>query len=184
MKMVKIFSPLVILMVLLSCTKSEGPNNSTSASLVTPTSGDPQRTVFEAELSLPKKMEKMVKPTDMLIWTLRDQNSEVLAGVIGPAPSFPHSIKVEARQLLRPVTESESLFFDARIVKSGNEGKPPQKGELQITAGAPAIAQPLVENPDVDQKQLEAFLKKHNLPLPETLKLGGKLKAEFGPATL
>ena len=145
---------------------------------------DPQRVVFEADLDLPKEFFSKVKKTDLMIWDLKTTAGEVVAAQIIPVPSFPHKITISAKQLFQPIPEGARLLFGARIVRLGDEGKPPEKGQLQVLIGANEGASPVVENKAVNAKLLDKFMKKLRITVPEEIRVGGKARAEFSPAIM
>ncbi len=173
------FFALFVSVTLVACTKSELPKGPDGRPLVSATS-DPERLVVEAKLSLPDTLAKKVKRTDLLIWSLRDTEGDLLAGNITAVPVFPHTVQIKASSIIKPIAENSSLLFNARIVKFGEESKPPQKGELQVALGSTPSAQPEVVNPNVDTKLLEKFMKKMNIVAPKNIVVGSKAEAEFG----
>jgi len=140
---------------------------------------DPQRVVVTVQLGLPKSLEKKVKPTDLMIWTLKDNSGELIAGKLVPVPEFPFKNEIKAAALKKEIPEGENLFFDARIVKNGEESKPPKRGQLHVSLGESESIEPEVTMPNVDAKQLEAIMKKMNLSLPQKITVGAKVEAEL-----
>jgi hypothetical protein len=174
---VKIFI-LLMSLALTSCTRSEkGPDGKPLVG----SSSDPERLVVEAKLSVPPTHAKKVKRTDLLIWSLRDAQGDLLAGNITAVPTFPHTVKIKAGSIIKPSPESSNLLFTARIVKFGEESLPPKKGELQVSLGAAPSDKPEVVNPNVDPKLLEKFMKKMNITPLKSIVVGSKAEAEFGP---
>lgn len=144
---------------------------------------DPQRIVVTVQLELPKTLEKKVKPTDLMIWTLKDSGGDLIAGKMVPVPEFPFKNEIKASHLKKEIPEGENLFFDARIVKNGEESKPPKKGQLHVSLGESESKEPEVLIPNVDAKQLEAFMKKMNFSLPQKITVGAKVEAELKTMT-
>jgi hypothetical protein len=183
----KILSLLVLafLVSLSACTKGkeEPPKGSDGKPMVT-RQANPDRVVFETDLVLPKEYQGKVKKTDLMIWDLKDEEGNVVAAQLVPVPKFPHTLTVTGRQLFEPLKETGNLIFTARIVKFGDEGKPPSKGQLQVMVGMGTTEGAEVNNPAVDQKRLDKWMKKQKIVPSEAITLGGKTKAEFTPASM
>jgi len=169
-----------VAVALSACTrKREVPKGPDGKPMITAYS-EPERLVLETEISVPAPMQKNLKRTDLMIWDLRDAEGNLLAGNIQPVPKFPHKISVSGKQLRKEIPQTAPLLFNARIVRFGEEHKPPQKGQLAVTLGGSLGAAEVV-NPHVNQKQLDAWMKKNNLTPLQELTVGAKVKAEFGP---
>jgi|GEM_PF-3705379 len=170
---------------LASCTRGkEEPKNGTDGKPLVTRAASPDRVVFETELDMPKDLKSKVKKTDLMIWDLKDQEGNVVAAQLVPVPAFPHKLTITGRQLFEPLQETGNVIFTARIVKFGDEGKPPVKGQLQVMVGTGTSEGAEVENPAVDQKRLDKWMKKQKFVPGEAISLGGKVKAEFSPATM
>lgn len=181
----KILSLFVLAFALVACTKSEPPKGADGKPMVTSESS-PDRVVFQTELSVPEAYKSKIKKTDLMIWDLKDQEGNVVAGQIMPVPEFPHTLVVTGRHLFEPLQSTGGVIFTARIVKFGDEGKPPAKGQLQVMVGmgTESTEGPVVENPAVDQKLLDKWMKKQKFVAAEAVSLGGSAKAEFLPASM
>ncbi len=170
-----------------ACTKgdkaAEAPKGHDGKPMVT-RAANPERVVFETELDMPKDLKAKVKKTDLMIWDIKDQEGNVVAAQLVPVPSFPHKLQITGRQLFEPLQETGNLIFTARIVKFGDEGKPPAKGQLQVMVGMGTSEGADVTNPAVDQKRLDKWMKKQNFVPGQEVTLGGKVKAEFSPASM
>ena len=140
---------------------------------------DPDRVVVTVNVDLPKNLEKQIKPTDLMIWTLKNNDGEMIAGKMSPVPEFPFKNEIRAKLLRKEIAESENLLFEMRVVKNGEESKPPKKGQLHLTLGEPETKEQEVVNPYVDTKRLEAYLKKMNITLPKKVTVGSNLEAEL-----
>lgn len=183
MKKIKsISASLVIVLALSACTKDKNAaQEGVDGKPLISSASDPQLVVVETEVDVPKKMRAKIKRTDLLIWDLRDGAGELLAGNILPVPTFPYRVSVTARQLRKGIPADASLIFSARIVKFGEESKPPFKGQLHVSIGHAAEGEAEVVNSHVDEKRLAEWMKKTNfVPLKE-LFVGSKVKADFGP---
>ncbi len=168
-----------------ACTKGkeESPQGPDGKPMVT-REANPDRVVFETELEMPKAFAGKVKKTDVMIWDLKDEEGNVVAAQIVPVPKFPHKLVITGKQLFEPLMETGNLIFTARIVKLGDEGKPPAKGQLQAMVGMGKVEGQEVENPAVDQKRLDKWMKKQNIAPTQEINLGEKAKAEFSPVTM
>ena len=179
MKMSFVVLALALSLSFSACTKSRSPGN--GANNAGPAmSGDPERVIFEAQIELPKKFAGQVKRTDLLIWDLKTDKGEMVAAHMAPVPNFPFHLKVEARQLIKAVGNDAVLFFSARVVKFGDESKPPQKGQLSALEGM-TPPKDVVVNPAVDQKRFDKWAKKNQFNETQVLKVGSKLTTELSP---
>jgi hypothetical protein len=167
-----------------SCTKEREVPKAPDGKPMVSREADPDRVVFEADLIVPKDYVSKIKKTDLLIWDLKNSKGEVLAATIIPVPAFPATVKVSARQLLQPIPEAEHLLFSARIVKFGDESKPPIVGQLTAMVGMEPDEGKVVENKAVNQKALDKFLKKHEIAPAQELSVGAKAHAEFSPSLM
>lgn len=176
---------LCFLLGLTACTSKKAPTGADGKPMVT-SDLSPDRVVFETELSVPADFRAKVKKTDLMIWDLKDTEGNVVAGQIMPVPEFPFKMSIKGNQLFEPLQETGNLIFTARIVKFGDEGKPPIKGQLQVMVGKGMDSPegPLVENPSVDQKRLDKWMKKQQFVPGETISLGSSIKAEFRPSMM
>lgn len=137
-------------------------------------------TVIEAMLEVPKELAPKVKKTDLLIWDVKNSDGEILVNSVTPVPVFPHKVTVVSRQLRRPIARSAPLLFSARVVHAGEESQPPKQAQLQANLGV-AGEDKVVENPHVNQKVFEAWMKKNKIELPQEVKFGMSLTAELRP---
>ena len=169
-----------------ACTKDREVPKSPDGKPMVSRQANPERVVFETELDVPKDYRSKVKKTDLLIWNLFNESGEVVAAHILPVPIFPTKLVITAKQLFSPVPENAQLLFTARIVKFGDEGKPPQKGQLSVMVGSQPDQSEVVENKAVNQKQLDKFLKKQKISVasPDRLSVGSSIKAEFTPSLM
>lgn len=176
MKLVLVF----LFLVLVGCTKpnSKPPVGPDGKPMISAEAGD--QLVLSGVIELPAGLVKRVKKSDLLIWDVKDAGGELLAGSIGPVPSFPHELKVAARQLRKPVAQGAPLIFSVRVVKDEDASKPPKKGQLHANVGIGG-SEEVVENPNVDPKRLEAWMKKNNIAPPQDLRVGGSARAELRP---
>jgi len=183
--MSKFFILAIAFTLISACTKrkEEAPKGADGKPMIT-SSLNPERVVFETDLSMPKEYESKVKKTDLMIWDLKDQEGNVVAAQIVPVPTFPHALVVTGNQLFEPLQETGKLIFTARIVKFGDEGKLPLKGQLQVMVGVGTSEGETVENPAVDQKRIDKWMKKQKFVPGEAISLGGKVKAAFSPASM
>lgn len=162
------------------CTKKkEIPVGADGKPMITPFA-EPEKVVVETEVSVPKEMLKTVKRTDLMIWDLRDAEGVLLAGNIQPVPKFPYKISVVAKDLRKEIPQTATLLFNARIVKFGEEHQPPRKGQLVVSVGTAGGGEEVV-NPNVDQKRLDAWMKKNHFVPLQQLSIGDKVKADFSP---
>ncbi|HEY8280035.1 MAG TPA: hypothetical protein VIH99_10445 [Bdellovibrionota bacterium] len=174
---------LVFALLLGSCTKeaARGPDGKPMLS----STSSPNRIIFETELSVPDAWKSKIKSTDLLIADLKTENGEVVFGQMSPVPVFPVRMVIQSSQLLVPVAENAHLQFSARIVRLGEESKPPKKGQLQALVGLNSEAPPVLENKAVTQKLMDKLLKNGQLqPLALELSIGSKIKAELTPAIM
>ncbi len=173
---------------LAACTKEKAEPTHTpdGKPLISRKSGDPEALILEAEINVPKKHEGKIKKSDLILWDVKNEQGLVVASYWGPVPKFPHTLVIRAKHLVEPITKDSHLQLSARIVKFGDEMKPPQKGQLQLFVGAmPAAKDEVVVKPAVSQAVLDKFLKKNpGLALGETIAVGSKVKAQFTPLTL
>lgn len=163
--------------------KEEAPKGTDGKPMVT-RQANPDRVVFETELNLPADFLSKVKKTDLMIWDLKDQDGQVVAAQLVPVPKFPHKLTITGRQLFEPLQETGNLIFTARIVKFGDEGKPPAKGQLQVIVGMGKAEGDEVKNPAVDQKRLDKWMKKLRIVPAKEITLGSTANAEFAPASM
>lgn len=186
MKHLSLIAVTAFLVTLGACTKGEkAPTEAPDGTPLVTRQANPDRMVFETELQLPKQYQGKVKRSDLMIWDLKDQEGNVVAAQIVPVPKFPHKLAITARQLFEPLKETGQLIFTARIVKFGDEGKPPAKGQLQVIVGSGQDAEGAeVNNPAVDQKRLDKWMKKQKITPAQEIILGGKVTAEFAPASM
>jgi hypothetical protein len=180
----KIWSLVFTAALLAGCTKDKEVPTSPDGKPMVSRQADPERQVFESELDVPKEFRGKLKKTDLMIWDLKSADGEIVAAQIMPVPPFPTKVAVQARQLFQPIPESERLLFTARIVKFGDEGKPPIKGQLTVMVGMEPDDGKVVENEHVSQKVVDKLLKKHSIGLIEELPVGAKVKAEFRPSVM
>jgi hypothetical protein len=181
----KLFVIAIALTLATSCTREkEAPKSGTDGKPLVTRATNPERVVFETDLDMPKDLQAKVKKTDLMIWDLKDQEGNVVAAQLIPVPTFPHKLTITGRQLFEPLQETGNLIFTARIVKFGDEGKPPSKGQLQVMVGMGTSEGAEVNNPAVDQKRVDKWMKKQKFVPGESISLGGKVKAEFAPATM
>jgi hypothetical protein len=162
-----------------SCTKGKetalGPDGKP---MISP-SAEPDAVVMETEITVSKTHLKQIKRTDLLIWDLRDKEGDLLAGGIAPVPSFPHKLTVQAKDLRKSIAQNESMIFNARIVKFGEEHQPPKKGQLHLSVGMGADENPAVENPHVDEKRLERWMKRTSFVPAQKISVGSTIEAEL-----
>ncbi len=167
-----------------SCTKEKAVPKGPDGKLLVSREANPDRVVFESELDVPKDHRSKMKKTDLMIWDLKTADGNVVSVQVVPVPTFPTKLVVTARQLYEPLQEGAHLLFSARIVKFGDESKPPLKGQLQIMIGTGPSEGDVVENKAVDQKLLGKFLKKLKMVADEEVVIGSKMKGEFSPALM
>ena len=178
--------------ILFSCTKNPAPTPvaPTVAPIVTPQGPkmisrhdtNTERLIVEASLDIPKTLKSKVKKTDQFIWEIQNDQGVVIAGMLEAVPSFPTVLTVKAKDLLKPVAEDSVLVFSARIVKNGDEHKPPFKGQLQVSVGMVLPKdqkEQEVVRPAVDPKILEQYEATHKSSGNIVLKIGSKFKSEF-----
>jgi hypothetical protein len=165
-----------------ACTK-EAPKGADGKPVVN-SNTSPDRVIFETELSMPKEYVGKVKKTDLMIWDLKDQEGNVVAANVIPVPVFPPKMVVTGRQLFDNLLETGRLIFTARIVKFGDESKPPLKGQLQVMVGMGTTEGAVVDNPSVNQGLLDKWMKKQKFMPGQEISLGGKVTAEFVPASM
>lgn len=167
-----------------ACTKEKEVPKAPDGKPLVSRQADPDRVVFETELDVPKDLLTKVKKTDLMIWDLKTSAGDVVSGHIAPVPAFPAKLVVTARQLMQPIPEGSGLLFSARIVKFGDEGKPPAKGQLTVMVGMEPDKGDLVQNKAVNQKALDKFLKKQKIAPTEEISVGSKVRAEFAPSLM
>lgn len=186
MRIVPFIAATAFLATLVACTREpEAPTKAPDGTPLVSRQAHPDRLVFETELQLPKEYQGKVKRSDLMIWDLKDQEGNVVAAQLIPVPKFPHKLVITGRQLFEPLKETGQLIFTARIVKFGDEGKPPAKGQLQVIVGSGQFAEGAeVKNPAVDQKRLDKWMKKQKITATQEIILGGKATAEFAPASM
>jgi hypothetical protein len=160
-----------------ACTNSKDHPDSASGSV---TAADPAKPVFEVDLSLPAKFKNQVKRTDLLIWDLKSSVGAIVAAQMIPVPKFPFHLTVQTGQLRQPVSHDMVLMFSARVVKFGDERKPPLKGQLNVLVGD-APSKNVVINPAVDKKRFAKWAKQHNFAEAKVLTVGAKAQGEFTP---
>lgn len=174
----------VALVVVAGCTKGKeipkGPDGKPMVSM----EANPERVVCDMELALAKEYQGKLKPTDLMIWDLKTQDGEMVAAQIAPVPTFPAKLVIMARDLFQPIPDGAGLLFSARIVKFGDEDKPPMKGQLVALAGVQPDDGKVVENKAVNQANLDKFLKKQKIAPLEQISVGAKVHAEFVPSLL
>lgn len=181
----------ILLMVLAlaaaGCTKDKQRTHTEDGKpLVSNKVGDPETLILSLEIDVPKQHAAKIKKSDLLLWDLKDDKGNVLAMYWFPVPKFPFQLDVRAKHLNAPIVKDGNLMLSARIVKFGDEIKPPKKGQLQLFVGAPA-AKPdeKIVKPAVNPELLEKFYKQNPSFRPaEALAVGSKVKAELSPAVL
>lgn len=186
MKLFSLIATTAFLVTLGACTKgTEAPKKAPDGTPLITRQANPDRLVFETELQMPQEHQAKVRRSDLMIWDLKDQEGNVVAAQLVPVPKFPHKLTITGRQLFEPLKETGHLIFTARIVKFGDEGKPPAKGQLQVIVGSGQTAEGAeVNNPAVDQKRLDKWMKKQKITPAQEITLGGKATAEFAPASM
>lgn len=171
---------LLIFTTLISCTKSESPKSSLEE--VKKAVGDLNQVVFETELVLPSKYKNKVKRTDLIIWDLKDDKGDFIAGGLKPVSIFPMNIKVYGRELKKDVGKNANLIFSARIVAYGDEGKPPKKNQLYSMVGSSSeeSEKTVVAPKGVKTEALEKAMNKISHIQFKKITIGSRVHAEFG----
>ncbi|MGZ3655583.1 MAG: hypothetical protein ACXVB9_19865 [Bdellovibrionota bacterium] len=167
-----------------SCTKGrEVPKSADGKPMLSP-QADPNRVIFETDLDVPKEFKSRIKRTDLMIWDIKTNDGDVVTAQIVPVPDFPSHLVITSAQLFQPLPEGAHVMFAARIVKFGDEGKPPMKGQLQVFVGTEPDQHELVVSKSVNQKLLDKFMKKLKIVTAEDITVGAKAKAQFAPALM
>lgn len=94
--------------------------------------------VVEAVIDVPEKFRKQLSPLDRVLWDVKDSKGRVVANGLQAAEKFPFTIKITSRKLIAPLDPKSDLMIYARVVKAGDEHRPPLKGQLQGFLGVAA----------------------------------------------
>lgn len=191
MKLLSFSLSLAVLVLFAACTKKSGdPSSSSStptpaAGEISAKSGDPERIILETTLDVDAKAKKTLRKTHLLLWDIKDEKGNIIAAEMAPVPDkFPFTLTVKAKQLLKPVAEKSALVFFARVVKSGEEFKLPQKGQLTAVVGLPGGSEgEIVQSAStaVTDKVLKDFEKKGRLQPLVSVSVGDKVKTSLAP---
>lgn len=182
----RILIALCLVVLLQGCTKTQETTHTPDGKpMLSKTAGDPETLILEAEINVPKKHMGKIKKSDLMLWDVKDETGAMIAGGFAPVPKFPYILVVRAKQLDRAINPDTLLTLSARVVKFGDEVKPPQKGQLQLLAGMIPTKNQEVVRPAVSQAVLDRFNKSRGIsPQSQTIAVGGKIKADFQPATM
>lgn len=170
----------LLLAFCISCTKQPEKPATPAQNLVTPVQ-DPDRLILQIALRLPPEHKAKLKKSDQLLWDLKNDQGETLAAGVIEAPAFPRQLAVKANQLRRAIPDNSVLLFSARLMKEGDERKPPQTGQLVVMAGV-VPNEKTIENHNVDQKRLAKWEKKNPIMDDQVLTIGAKVEAAFAPS--
>lgn len=94
--------------------------------------------VVVAVIDVPEKFRKQLSPLDRVLWDVKDSKGRVVANGLQAAEKFPFTIKVTSRKLIAPLDPKSDLMVFVRVVKAGDEHRPPLKGQLQGFLGVAA----------------------------------------------
>ncbi|MGZ3693836.1 MAG: hypothetical protein ACXWQO_06520 [Bdellovibrionota bacterium] len=172
---------LVTCLLFAACTKQSNNPTTESGKPMLNAAQDPQRVILEAKVALPAEFKSKVKPSDVLIWDLKTGTGEMVASELEPLPKFPHTFRIEARQLRQPIPQDSILLFSARVVHFGEEYKPPVKGQLIALVGVVPSKEEVI-NPNVDKKRFANWAKKNHFAEEKVLNVGSKVDADLTPS--
>ena len=162
------FAALILTLGLPACVKSVPPEP-LPPNAITNDSGDVERVIVDTVIEIPSKFKKVSRDLEVLIWDVKNEKGAVVALGLMDAEKFPVKVKIKAKDLLHPLDPKSPLTVSARLVKLGDENKPPKKGQLVGFMGAASVQ---IGEPVVPQG-----VKKHVLAKAERkLGLSSKLK--------
>ncbi|NUM89616.1 MAG: hypothetical protein HUU37_10460 [Bdellovibrionales bacterium] len=130
-----------------ACTKQPSPVEVPPGSLYR--TGAEEVPVVDVVVELPAKYKNRISPLDRVLWDVKDARGTVVAAGLVVAEKFPFKIQVTSKKLTAPLDPKSGLLVSARVVKAGDENRPPQKGQLQGFLGVAANEMKAVVVPKV-----------------------------------
>ncbi len=116
--------------LIVSCTKKSGAPQEPIPPNAIKSDTNPDRLIVDTVIDVPSKYKKNAQPLDVLIWDVKDNKGSVVAIGTMDVEKFPIKLKVKAKDLVKPLDPKSPIAVTARLVKMGDETKPPHKGQL------------------------------------------------------
>jgi hypothetical protein len=173
----KIFLSIFLTLSLLSCTKEK------QVVVYTNRYSNPNKVIVAFTVDLPPEIKKTIPKKTTIIWSIVDDKGQMVAQNMHEMTAWPHTTWVVAKDLKVPVQENTKMLLTIRVVKLGDEFKPPQKGELVAQYGDlwvdTAVATPVAKEAQgkEDKKSMSTLQLK-------SIKIGDQIKLTLKPSVI